>query len=194
MVMSHLPKSGSTFDCAKAPLRTALSFEFEAFWRTLPKDRLVPCRDAFRPERAQRFLRHLVLCDVQLGDQLSICLRLTGSEFDSRVQENLRGQDYLQFVPETLRAGLVESVREIIQRPCGLWQVNSVHYQRGFAQNLEITVFPLAAEADGKHKLLVMTQSVDGLVTSRSTENKALSPDTATTYQYIDLGAGVPAN
>jgi hypothetical protein len=191
-IMSILSNIETKLDEAVS-LRSAASAEFEAFWRSLPrKDDFVPKRTAFRPERAPKFLRDLVVCDVSQGPHPSIQVRLTGTAFDERVQQSVRGQDYLQFMPQQYREGVMTSVRNIVERPCGLWQIMPVHYQRGFAQNLEVTVFPLAHETCDRCQLLILTREVNGLITPRPTGRFALSADTASTYQYIDVGAGVP--
>lgn len=177
---------------APAPARTPLSAEFEAFWRALPMDGLVPNRSVFLPERAPRFLRHLLLCEALPDGQSCIRMRLVGSEFAARVQRDLKGQDYLQYLPEGYHAAAIESVRQIVMRPCGLWQVMPVHYERGYAHHIELTIFPLGPGPDGKHLLLVLTQVVPALVTPTPTGDKVMATDTALSYRYIDLGAGLP--
>jgi len=172
--------------------RTAMSAEFEAHWRALPKDGLVPKRGMFLPEKAARFLRHLVLCDAHLGAKPEIVMRLIGSEFESRVYRNVKGEDYLQFLPKIYRQGAIDSVREIVGRPCGLWQVMPLQYARGIACNVEITIFPLKAENSGPCQLLILSQFQDVLATHLSIADKISSADTAVEFEYIDVGAGVP--
>ena len=174
------------------PERTTLSVEFEAFWRALPKDGLVPNRRVFLPERAPRFLRHLLLCEALPDGKSCIRMRLVGSEFAARVQRDLKGQDYLQYLPVPYHAAAIESVRQIVMRPCGLWQIMPVHYERGYAHHIELTIFPLGPGPDGKHLLLVLTQVVPALVQPTPTGDKVMATDTALSYRYIDVGAGAP--
>jgi hypothetical protein len=172
--------------------RTRLSAEFEAHWRALPKSGLVPTRSAFRPQRAARFLRHLVLCDVKLEGEVGITMRVTGSEFESNIHRSARGEDYLQFLPELYRRGAIDSVRQIVARPCGLWQEMPLHYEAGFARNVEITVFPLKPDNGGFHQLLILTQFLGGPLMSPTGGDRVVMADTAHTFHYIDVGAGVP--
>jgi len=188
--MSYIPRQEPQ-GANGVSLRSALSWDFEAHWRSLPRTGLVPSRSAFRPERAPRFLRDFVMCDVTLGDQPTIKIRVTGTAFDERVQQPVQGQDYVQYLQPQYHDGVRASVREIVERPCGLWQVMTVHYRRGFAQNLEATVFPLVNEGGG-HQLLILMREATGMAKPRSTGEMALSADTALTYQFIDIGAGVP--
>lgn len=174
--------------------RTPLSVEFEAFWRSLPKSGFVPNRSSFLPERASRFLRDLVLCELFLDGQSLVRMRLVGSAFEDRIKRNVKGEDFLQYLPAEFREGAIESVRHIVNRPCGLWQVTPVHFARGYAQNIEFTALPLRPGPDGVHLLLVLTQAVNGLVTAKPTIDKVMMADTALVYRYIDLGAGIPAS
>jgi hypothetical protein len=174
--------------------RTELSVAFEAFYRTLPTDDgLMPNRSVFRPERAAKFLKHIVLCEVATGGAGPLRMRLVGSEFQTRIQRDVKGQDYFDYLMPAYRTGAMESIREIVQRPCGLWQIMPVHYDRGFAQHIELTALPLGPGPDGASLLLVLTQPTQDLVLPVSTGDMAMATGTALTYRYINLGAGVPA-
>ena len=175
------------------PARSALSLEFEAFWRTLPKQGLVPERSAFRPERAARFLAHLILSEAQLDGDAFIRFRLIGTEFERRVQRNIKGNNYLHFLHPADQARSLHATRQVATRPCGLWHVTPLHYERGYAQHIEFTTLPLGRGPDGIYLFLVLTQPVDGLLMPVQTGNRAMRVDPPMTFQYIDLGAGVPS-
>lgn len=172
--------------------RTPLSREFEVFFRALPKAGLIPPRSEFRPERAMKFLRNLVLCEIQIGDRPAIRMRLIGSAVEENIQHNVTGHDYLDYLAAPYRAGALETARHLITRPCGLWQVTPLHYERGYGHNVEITAFPLAPEANGVHVLAALIQAPGGPIDGVSTGNKPIIAHTARTFHYIDLGAGVP--
>ena len=174
--------------------RTNLSREFEAMWRALPRDGLIPNRREFRPERAPKFLRHILLCEALPEGKNAVCIRLVGSEFELRVKRDLRGLDYLQFLHESLHDDAIESVRQIVRRPCALWQITPVHYERGYSHLVEFTIFPLGPGANGVDLLLVLTQSRQGLLPHEPTNTKVMSVGTAVKYEFIDIGAGVPAD
>jgi hypothetical protein len=190
--MTLQPRIASPFSPASIEERTPLSREFESFYRALPREGHIPHRKVFRPERAAKFLRHIILCDVLTAGAPAIRMRLIGSAFEENIQRNIAGHDYLQYLPPRYHAGAVEAARHIVGRPCGLWQVVPLHYERGYGHNVELTAFPLAPGPDGVHLLLVLTQTPGGPITGTPTDGKALAVDTASRYQYIDLGAGTP--
>lgn len=181
------------FEIAQRPAleRTQLSHDFVTFWRGLARDGIVPKREEFRPERAGPFLRHLLLCEVD--DEFAIRFRLIGSEFQRRVQCDMKGQDFLQYVPAERRPSARYAVRSIITRPCGLWRVTPMHYERGFAQYIEYTTLPLLPGADGKPLLLILTQAVNGLLDPGDTHGKVMAAYPSIVYRYLDIGAGIPS-
>jgi hypothetical protein len=172
--------------------RTPLSSEFEAFYRALPKTGPIPKRHDFRPERAVKFLRHIVLCEIPLGGPPIIRMRLVGSAIEENIQYSLAGHDYLQYLAAPYHAGALESAHHIITRPCGLWQITPLHYERGYGHNVEITAFPLAPGPDGAHLLAVLAQTREGAIEGVPTGGKPIMASTARAYRYIDLGAGIP--
>lgn len=173
--------------------RTELSEAFEAFYRALPTDgAVIPNRAVFRPERAAKFLKHIVLCEAVTDGVGALRMRLVGSEFAQRIQRDVKGEDYFDYLMPAYRASAMLAIREIVERPCGLWQIMPVHYERGYAQHIELTVLPLGPGPDGVSLLLVLTQPMQDLVLPVSTNNKIMAAGTALTYRYLDLGAGVP--
>lgn len=177
-----------------APTRSKNSLEFEALWRGLKKDGgLIPNRREFKPEKAKSLLRDLLLVEARLGDPASLPIRLVGSAAQQRIQHNIVGHDYLDFMPPELHAGAIESGRLMFNHPCGLWQVMTMHYAREYAQNVEITAFPLLADAASVPLLLVLMQPVAGLVSAIQAQGRPILVDTASAFEFIDVGAGSPA-
>jgi hypothetical protein len=172
--------------------RTPLSHEFEAFYRALPRAGRMPLRNVFRPEKAARFLRHIVLCEIPIGDRPAIRMRLIGSAVEENVQYNIAGHDFLEYLAAPYHASALEASRHLISRPCGLWQITPLHYERGYGHNVEITAFPLAPEPHGAHVLAVLTQTPGAAIDGVPTGGKPIVAGTARAFHYIDLGAGIP--
>ena len=103
--------------------RSTGSLTFQDFWSGLRRDGLVPRRQDFHPARAVGFLRDIVLIEVPDNDASAMRVRVTGSAIDVQAGNSIAGRSYLEFVPEHLHAGLLKSVRLMLDHPCGLWQV-----------------------------------------------------------------------
>jgi hypothetical protein len=170
----------------EAAKRSAISHEFEAFWRGLPRDGAVPHRRHFEPKSAARFLPNLVLMETVVDGAGSFHLRLVGTAIEARIQRNLSGCDYLDFLPGEFRQGAIDSARTIAERPCGLWQITPLHYARGFSQNCELTMFPLRGD-NGVPLILACLDWRDDLVVPAGPHEKLLHADTACDFSYIDL-------
>jgi hypothetical protein len=172
--------------------RSAESLAFEAHWRNLPKTGLVPERVQFKPEKAARFLRNLVLVEAPDADATRVNIRLAGSGVQERMHRDITGHDYLDFLPKPYHDGALASAKLMLSYPCGLWQVMAVHYERGYSQNVEITAFPLIAGEGSAPLLVIVMIPVAGLVKAHPSPGKVMVADTASTFEFIDIGAGVP--
>ncbi len=171
--------------------RSELSLAFETFWHALPKDGPVPRRRDMQLRKAAPFLQHLVLMETPLVDEPVYRIRVVGSALGARAQSNLSGHDYLDFLPRDLRPAVIESSKLIVTVPCGLWQIMPVFYERGLAQDMEITVFPLLGD-DGRPLLLVLTQHLDDSLRAGPRTGRPMAAGPATAFQFLDAGAGVP--
>lgn len=172
--------------------RSERSLAFEALWRSLPRDGLLPERKAFDPARAGTFLRNLILVERSDEEQRSLRFRLVGDALNEKVQRNVTGANFLDFVPEAQHAESLESARLICEHPCGIWQLNPVHYERGFSQIVEATIFPLRTGAGRVSLMLGVLEFLDGPVRPIPLLDKAMTVDTAPHYGFIDIGAGIP--
>jgi hypothetical protein len=187
---SDMPRTGSAANAAPASAaRSDKSRDFESFWRSLPKDGLVPHRRDLKPARAGALLRDIVMLEARLGEDPSLRVRLVGSAVQERIQKNITGQDYLDFRAPEFRAGTIEATRRMVCRPCGLWQVMAMHYERGFAQNFELTAFPLRSDDEDVPLILGLMTPLGGLVSARSLNGRPIMADTATLFEYIAIGA-----
>ena len=173
--------------------RSRESRAFEAFWRSLRSDTLIPTRADFQPAKARRFLGDIVLMEAPTETCPTLHIRVTGQRFDNLLGSNLTGQDHLDFMPEEFRPGVLATTRKMIELPCGLWQISPAHLVRGYATNLEITAFPLAGDESGRYFLLSQILSAGGLTAASLPTDHGVGIDTAVTHEFIDLGAGVPS-
>jgi hypothetical protein len=171
--------------------RSRQSLEFESFWRNLPKQGAIPQRSDFNPARAGSLLRSVMLLEVRLEADPSFLVRLVGTAVMERIQRDITGQDYLEFLSPEFRSGALETTRLMLHHPCGLWQITPLHYERGLAENFEMTAFPLMG--DPAPFLIGIVLPRTELVRPIPPGNKAMLAGTATEFELLDVGAGVPA-
>jgi hypothetical protein len=172
--------------------RSELSLAFEAFWHAQPKAGLVPSRSEFRPERATRFLKNLILLKAPDENGGPLIIRLAGSAIQFRIQRDVTGHDVLEYLLPLHRDGARQSLSLLQLHPCGLWQVMAFHYERGFSQKFEMTAFPLR-DAEGNPSLLLgLVIPIEEPVMAQPVQGKAMLIDTASAFCWLDIGAGLP--
>jgi hypothetical protein len=177
---------------AAVPARSAESRAFEAMWKSLRHGTLIPLRSHFKPRLAVPFLQNIVLTEIPQFDGDGVRVRLVGSGFERRIQRNIAGVNYLDHLPEKFHADALQSIRLIFSQPCGLWQIMTMHYERMFAEPLEVTILPLSGDADRPSILLNYVKPVPQVAQPTPTNGMAMRVDTASHFQFIDVGAGVP--
>jgi hypothetical protein len=175
---------------AEVLARSTDSLAFQNFWSDLRQGALVPHRNDFSPARAVGFLRHIVLIEAPEAGALRV--RVTGSAIDIQAGKSIAGRSYLEFVPEHLHDGLLRSVRLMLDHPCGLWQVMPIHYEKGIAQQVEVTAFPLLPAENSAPFLLGLVKFPGRPVKPRDPAGKVMLVETATAYEFIDVGNGLP--
>jgi hypothetical protein len=172
--------------------RSSSSLSFQDFWSGLRRSGPIPHRQDFSPAKAAGFLRDIVLIEVPDNCAGAMRVRVTGSAFDMRAGKSIAGHNYLDFVPEHLHGGLRKSVRLMLDHPCGLWQVMPMHYEKGIAQQAEVTAFPLLPADNGAPLLLCLVKFPGRPVRPISPGGKAMIVETATAYEFLDIGKGAP--
>ncbi len=179
-------------ETAGALTRSRRSLDFESMWRSLCGEATVPARADFRPAKAARFLSEIVLLEIPNEPDRRMTVRVVGTAVDARLQINIVQQDYLQYLPERYRDGGWRSVRLMIDHPCGLWQITNLHYERGTSNLVEMTFFPLRGPEGGPNFILSHLNFI-GMGSDGMQKIRAIAADTARTFQFLDVGAGVPA-
>ena len=182
-------KTGPATECFT---RSQASHAFEAFWRSLRGGKHIPLRTDFQPGRAKEFLGNIVLMEVPDDSNPTLRIRVTGQRFDHLLGANLTGKNHLDFMPEEFHAGVLATIRAMIELPCGLWQISPAHLVRGYATNLEITAFPLANDKGTGSLLLSLVLPAGGLKRASLPTDHGVGIDTSVIHEFIDLGAGIP--
>lgn len=172
--------------------RSKESRQFEDFWRSLRGEDLVPRRANFHPAKARHLLRDMVLLEAPADTHPRARIRISGEGFNEAAGQNMAGRDHLELLAPQYRAGAIATSELMINTPCGLWQVSPIHLSRGYAIHLEMTAFPLATDDGGAPCLLGHVRPVEGFMPVTLPTPNGLTIDTAVTFRFVDVGAGVP--
>ncbi len=172
-------------------VRSSRSVAFEELWRSLRNGKIIPDREDFPPAKARWFLSDMALLEVSF-DQPLLRIRLAGTRVEERIQRKIGGDNYLDYLAPASRAGALLSGRLMVSHPCGLWQLTKVQYERGTAQLMEQTVFPLGPGKEGIPMLLVLANPKAAFHAQALNSDKAMLADSATKWEFLDLGHGVP--
>jgi len=195
--MSDVMGQAEVFEEAapKGTRRTPESQLFEAMWRALPHDGLVPYRSSFQPERAGRLLSNIVLLEINPGDapngwEMTTRIRLIGSALRDLADLNVTGLDYLDLVPD--RTYQAQHLMTCLAQPCAAWSLSPVVYDRGYSSLIEITNFPLIDDTTGKHLALVLMIEIRNDLPLRQSTGRPVEMRPAVKKTFIDIGASVP--
>lgn len=173
-----------------APARSVQSLAFEAMWRDLPREELVPLRSSFRPERAARLLANILLLDIDPTPPVRTRIRLMGGALRNLAGIDLTGLDYLDLVPD--RAYQAAHLRLCALHPCATWSAAPVIYERGYKSLNEITHFPLIDDASGAQMGLVLMFEIRSDLPEYRQTGRPVEMRPAIAKTFIDIGAGVP--
>ena len=112
-----------------------------------------------------------------------------GDAVRQQIGLDIVGQDFFEFMgPERLPAAL-EIVGAMFARPCGVWWVAPVHYERGFSQYWEMTAFPLAGGEGSPPAVVGLVRPVDTLLDARRIGQRAIRVDLAVQFTPLEIKA-----
>lgn len=176
---------------ALAHQRTKDSLAFEAAWRALPRQGLVPDHANLSLRGFGKLLPDMALIDIVTGTPASSRVALVGERIRERMPFPVVGHDYFHYVPATMRATTELRLQTLVTQPCGLWQVMGIHYQQSLFKSLEVTAFPLS-RANGPSQLMILAVYSRGQVCDVPADLAMVSLDRAHATAFLDVGAGQP--
>ena len=169
--------------------RSTASFAFEYAVRALCRSGEVPLRSEIDLRHFHRFARWLVIADVD-AEARRIPMRLVGSGFFELFGRDLTDTDYLSLTEPSVRDNALDSVIEMLRRPCGLWQVTPAAAGGGRGPAMfEYTIFPIHDDRQTKGQLLVYVNHGYNDATGFPATPRV---QTAQAWSWLDLGVGVP--
>lgn len=172
-------------------LRSGTSVAFEEAWAAIPKHGLVPDKAELRPERFAPFLRTAYLVELHDEPDRRILFRIAGEGIRNALGVDLRGRNYIDFVPEEHRETSGTSMKRMFgEQPCGRWLRKEVVHRDGFRQLLELTQFPVSDRANGLQLVLGIAEGLGEDIAH--TADGRFRIECLDHEQFIDIGAGRP--
>jgi len=175
--------------------RTEKSERLERVWRSLPKHEhgLLPPRLSLKAANIPDLLPDISIAQVMPS---SLMVLLTGSHITARINAEITGQDYLQYVESAQRAQVLAMLQTMCHRPvAGYLHVQS-RYSRGYTQALELTMFPICDKTGDPNYIvsLAIPMEKEGPFIEKNIRGEIASSDWRLPANWIDLGAGIPAS
>lgn len=173
------------------PSRSEKSRAFETAWAAIPKTGFIPDKAAFRPERFARFLNDIYLIELNDEPGQRLLFRLAGQTIRDGLGLELKGQNYIDFVPPEHRESSGLSMHLMFgERPCGRWVGKEVVHTDGYRQPVQLTQFPMTELAAGKRLVLGIAEGLGPVLEHDA--NGAFRFESREAECFIDTGAGVP--
>lgn len=174
-------KSGST-------TRSTASLSFEYAVRALCRSGEVALRSEIDLRHFHRFARWMAIAEPDTGKR-EIPMRLVGSGFFELFGRDLTDTDYLALVETSARSRAFEAAVQMLHKPCGLWQLTPAVAPGGKTVTFEYTAFPIFDDRQKKGQLVVY---VNHPFTEQTGFPSGPRVQSATTWNWIDIGAGIP--
>lgn len=191
MIMRIRPAHESETPGTIPAFRSEASIAFEEAWVAIPKNGLIPDKADLRPERFAPFLRNAYLVELHDEPERRVLFRIAGEGIRNALGVDLRGRNYIDFVPEEHRDTSGISMKLMFgAQPCGRWVRKEVVHRDGFRQLLDLTQFPMHDRANGLHLVIGIVEGFGEDVAH--TADGRFRFECLDHEQFIDIGAGIP--
>ncbi|MDO9125961.1 MAG: PAS domain-containing protein [Parvibaculum sp.] len=180
-------------DAPACPARSAKSIAFQEAWAGIPKSALIPDKADFRPERLKNFLNDIYLVELHQEAERRLLFRLAGQSVRDGLGIEMRGLNYVDFVPPEHRASAGISMRKMFGPvPCGRWVRKEVVHRDGFREPIELTQMPMTDLAGGGWLVIGIVEGFgENRAHAEADEGKFRFESFDAEY-FIDIGAGLP--
>ena len=176
---------------ASGTQRTERSHAFQRAWAAIPRDSSIPDKTDFRPERFASFLADIYLVELHTEAYRRVLFRLAGEHIRNALGLDLRGRNYLDFVPDEYRnTSGVSMKRMFASPPCGRWIRKEVVHGDGFRERLDLTQLPMTDRAKGLHLVLGIAEGFRP--DAPHAADGHFHFERLNSEHFIDIGAGLP--
>lgn len=171
---------------------SARAQRFLDYWRSLPKEGLVPRRESFDPAAVVSLLPDLILCRYEFGPPPRVVFSLIGSRHVDRWGRDLTGRDYLAFLPAQDRDAAWQSLRNVVEHPCGTHGFRAEVYRSGKVVLLETLILPLRSRDGAADRCIAYCCEAPGFEKPRWDVSAGREFRATSRERYLDIGNGVP--
>lgn len=157
----------------------------------IPRNGFIPDKADFRPERFASFLPDIYLVELHDETERRVMFRLAGERIRNALGRELRGLNYVDFVPEEHREASGTSMKLMFgPRPCGRWVRKEVAHKDGFRERLDLTQLPMTDRANGLQLILGIAEGF-GEGSSHMADGR-FRFEHLDSEHFIDIGSGLP--
>lgn len=163
--------------------------EFANYWRSLPKDGLIPSRSAIHPEHIPHLLPNFLMFEL-VSDSL-IRVRLAGTALVERYGFDPTSSNYLDYVAEDRRTKAAEALWLMQRTPAGMWAMTEQVYDGDKRIHTEAIGFPVKPVSGDYPVLLFQMVKLTGANILDARKQPVYRNEVAE-RRFIDIGAGLP--
>ncbi|ABS64006.1 protein of unknown function DUF1457 [Parvibaculum lavamentivorans DS-1] len=175
------------------PVRSAKSIAFQEAWAEIPKSALIPDKADFRPERLKTFLNDIYLVELHEEAERRVLFRLAGQSVRDGLGIEMRGLNYVDFVPPEHREASGISMRKMFGPvPCGRWVRKEIVHSDGFRERIELTQMPMTDMASGCWLVIGIVEGFGENHAHAAADNGQFRFESLDAEHFIDIGAGLP--
>lgn len=175
------------------PARSAKSIAFQEAWAGIPKSAFIPDKADFRPERLKAFLNDVYLVELHAEAERRVLFRLAGQSVRDGLGIEMRGLNYVDFVPPEHREASGTSMRKMFGPvPCGRWARKEIVHRDGFRELIELTQMPMTDNASGGWLVIGIVEGFGENRAHAEADNGRFRFESLDAEHFIDIGAGLP--
>ena len=165
------------------------SAAFADYWHELPKQDLVPSRQAFDPCSQGPILSTYIIHELISPEMIR--LRLVGTKLREGFGVDVTGRNYLDFVEPARRPKASRAIFLVCEHPCGMLVKLASKTTAGVMYMNETFALPMR-DNDGKARLVYYQSNSAPLAEYRDPAADKLTVLDLHSRTFIDIGAGIP--
>ncbi|MFD2205856.1 PAS domain-containing protein [Kiloniella antarctica] len=162
--------------------------EFAAYWSELPKDKMIPHRQDFHPEKISRLLPSISIHEYLRPDYIR--LRLIGTDIEKIYDQHMTGKNYLDFIAPSGKIKTSQIIHTACTHPAGMVFHTKSTTKKGTILNRESVALPMRNNEGISCLVYYCTVTTNPDYYADQKLDRLVITDVS--IHYIDIGAGIP--